>query len=121
MRALAEARGGDRRSGEDRARGTRYDDVSLSELQTCVVNESRGRVVDGNGFISAAKLRQAVTNLGEKLTDEEVDEIIREVDVEDTKEERRMHPGETERVAQEGEVRGRGRGERRWTDAGARH
>ena len=62
-----------------------------------------GEVVDGNGFISAAKLRQVVTNLGEKLTDEEVDEIIREVDVEVTKEERRMHPGETERVAQEGE------------------
>ena len=68
-----------------------------------MVNESREEVVDGNGFISAAKLRQVVTNLGEKLTDEEVDEIIREVDVEVTKEERRMHPGETERVAQEGE------------------
>ena len=62
-----------------------------------------GEVVDGNGFISAAKLRQVVTNIGEKLTDEEVDEIIREVDVEVTKEERRMYPGETERVAQEGE------------------
>ena len=53
--------------------------------------------------VSAAKLRQVVTNVGEKLTDEEVDEIIREVDVEVTKEERRMYPGETERVAQEGE------------------
>ena len=27
---------------------------------------------DGNGFISAAELRHVMTNLGEKLTDEEV-------------------------------------------------
>ena len=33
---------------------------------------------DGNGFISAAELRHIMTNLGEKLTDEEVDEMIRE-------------------------------------------
>ena len=32
---------------------------------------------DGNGFISAAELRHVMTNLGEKLTDEEVDEMIR--------------------------------------------
>jgi len=36
---------------------------------------------DGNGFISAAELRHLMTNLGEKLTDEEVDEMIREADV----------------------------------------
>ena len=30
---------------------------------------------DGNGFISAAELRHVMTNLGEKLTDEEVDEV----------------------------------------------
>jgi calmodulin len=30
---------------------------------------------DGNGFISAAELRHVMTNLGEKLTDEEVDEM----------------------------------------------
>ena len=35
---------------------------------------------DGNGFISAAELRHIMTNLGEKLTDEEVDEMIREAD-----------------------------------------
>lgn len=34
---------------------------------------------DGNGFISAAELRHVMTNLGEKLTDDEVDEMIREV------------------------------------------
>lgn len=33
---------------------------------------------DGNGFISAAELRHVMTNLGEKLTDDEVDEMIRE-------------------------------------------
>merc|ERR1711933_625937 len=36
---------------------------------------------DGNGFISAAEVRHVMTNLGEKLTDEEVDEMIREADV----------------------------------------
>ena len=36
---------------------------------------------DGNGFISAAESRKVLTNLGEKLTDEEVDEMIREADV----------------------------------------
>ncbi|CAN6829300.1 unnamed protein product [Brassica oleracea var. botrytis] len=36
---------------------------------------------DQNGFISAAELRHVMTNLGEKLTDEEVDEMIKEADV----------------------------------------
>ena len=36
---------------------------------------------DGNDFISAADLRHVMTNLGEKLTDEELDETIREADV----------------------------------------
>lgn len=36
---------------------------------------------DGNGFISAAELRHVMTNLGEKLSDEEVDEMVREADI----------------------------------------
>ena len=36
---------------------------------------------DGNGYISAAELRHVMTNLGEKLTDEEVDEMIKEADI----------------------------------------
>ena len=36
---------------------------------------------DGNGFISVAELRHAMTNLGEKLTDEEVDDMMREADI----------------------------------------
>merc|ERR1719330_1512240 len=36
---------------------------------------------DGNGFISVAELRHVMSNLGEKLTDEEMDEITREADV----------------------------------------
>eukprot|EP00475_Leptophrys_vorax_P020849 TRINITY_DN285_c0_g1_i2.p1 TRINITY_DN285_c0_g1~~TRINITY_DN285_c0_g1_i2.p1 ORF type:complete len:151 (-),score=58.84 TRINITY_DN285_c0_g1_i2:47-499(-) len=36
---------------------------------------------DGNGYISAAELRHVMTNLGEKLTDEEVDEMIQEADI----------------------------------------
>lgn len=35
---------------------------------------------DGNGFISSAELRHGITNLGEKLTEEEIDEMIREAD-----------------------------------------
>ncbi|XP_069114950.1 calmodulin-like [Argopecten irradians] len=33
---------------------------------------------DGQGLISSAELRHVMTNLGEKLTDEEVDEMMRE-------------------------------------------
>ena len=36
---------------------------------------------EGNGFIRAAELRQIMTSLGEKLSDEEVDEIINEADL----------------------------------------
>jgi len=36
---------------------------------------------DGNGYISAAELRHVMTSLGEKLTDDEVDEMIREADL----------------------------------------
>ena len=36
---------------------------------------------DGNGFLSTAELRHVMMNLGEKLIDEEVDEMIREADV----------------------------------------
>ena len=35
---------------------------------------------DGNGYISAAELRHVMTNLGEKLTDDEVDEMMKEAD-----------------------------------------
>ncbi|XP_057630514.1 calmodulin-A-like [Chionomys nivalis] len=36
---------------------------------------------DGNGYVSAAELRHGVTNLGEKLTDAEVDDMIGEADI----------------------------------------
>lgn len=35
---------------------------------------------DGNGFISAAELKLVMTNLGEKMTDEEVQEMLKEAD-----------------------------------------
>ena len=38
---------------------------------------------DGNGFISADELRHVINNFGEKLTDEEVDEYIRDADIDD--------------------------------------
>ncbi|KAF9506047.1 hypothetical protein BS47DRAFT_1353370 [Hydnum rufescens UP504] len=36
---------------------------------------------DGNGFISSAELRHVMNSLGEKLTEQEVDEMMREADV----------------------------------------
>ena len=36
---------------------------------------------DQNGFINHTELRSVMTNLGEKLTTTEVDEMIREVDL----------------------------------------
>ena len=36
---------------------------------------------DGDGFINAAELRTSMMNLGEKLMDAEVDEMINEADI----------------------------------------
>ncbi|XLU30997.1 hypothetical protein S245_067063, partial [Arachis hypogaea] len=36
---------------------------------------------DQNGFISASELRHVMINLGEKLTDEEVEQMIKEADL----------------------------------------
>lgn len=36
---------------------------------------------DGNGFISKAELSHVMTNLGERLTVKEVDNMIREADI----------------------------------------
>jgi len=36
---------------------------------------------DGSGVISAAELRHVMTSMGEKLSDREIDELLREVDV----------------------------------------
>ena len=40
---------------------------------------------DGNGYISAAELRQAFINLGEMLYEWEVEEMIREADIDGDK------------------------------------
>ena len=36
---------------------------------------------DGNGFISTAELRHVMVNLGERLCDEEVEEMVKEADM----------------------------------------
>ena len=36
---------------------------------------------EGHGYVSAAELRHVMMTLGEKLSEEEADEMIREVDV----------------------------------------
>jgi len=35
---------------------------------------------DGNGYISPAELRQVMASLGEKLSDQEIDQMVREAD-----------------------------------------
>lgn len=55
--------------------------VDNKKLEECVTVSVMRLVQDGNGYISAAELRHVMTNLGEKLTDEEVDEMIREADI----------------------------------------
>jgi len=37
---------------------------------------------EGNSFVSAAEIRHVMTNLGEKLTDAEIDEMFQAVDIE---------------------------------------
>ena len=36
---------------------------------------------DSSGFISTAEFKHVMTNLGEKLTDDEIEEMMREADV----------------------------------------
>jgi len=36
---------------------------------------------DGSGKISAAELKQVMRSIGERLTDDDIDEIIRELDM----------------------------------------
>lgn len=55
--------------------------LSLGTRAETFLQLACGCLQDGNGYISAAELRHVMTNLGEKLTDEEVDEMIREADI----------------------------------------
>lgn len=36
--------------------------------------------INGNGFVSAAEIKQAMVRLGESVNDEDVDDMIREAD-----------------------------------------
>ncbi|XP_044472049.1 calmodulin-like protein 12 isoform X1 [Mangifera indica] len=59
--------------------------INLKRLDTDTEEEMKAAFKvfdkDQNGFISAAELRLFMTNLGEKMTDEEVKELIQEADV----------------------------------------
>ncbi|XP_065889841.1 calmodulin-like isoform X2 [Dysidea avara] len=55
---------------------------SSANVQEDIVDAFRVFDKDANGFISAAELRHVMMNLGDqKLTEEEVEEMIREADV----------------------------------------
>jgi len=51
------------------------------ESQQSILEAFRIFDKDGHGYVSAAELRHVLTNLGEKLHDEDVDELIREAEV----------------------------------------
>ena len=55
--------------------------LELEEKENEVVEAFRVFDREGNGFINAAEIRRVMTNLGDKLNDEEVDEMIREADL----------------------------------------
>ncbi len=52
-----------------------------SETDEEVINAFRVFDKDGTGVVAANELRHIMTTLGDKLTDEEVDEMIREADI----------------------------------------
>ena len=53
----------------------------MHQSEFCNIHLNCYFIQDGNGFISAAELRHVIANFGEKLTDEEVDQMIREADI----------------------------------------
>jgi len=58
--------------------------VLASSLTHCPEEFIRGFQVfdkEGNGFIGAGELRYVLTQLGEKMTDEEVDELLKGVQI----------------------------------------
>ena len=65
------------------------DDDSSHKLSACFVFRDPVDVrqafkmfdKDGNGTVSASELRRVMMNLGEKLSEEEVDEMMREADI----------------------------------------
>jgi len=61
-----------------------FDKVSFSDGDFCMSQRvPKTLQKDNNGYISASELRQVMINLGEKLTDEEINEMIREADNDD--------------------------------------
>ena len=55
--------------------------ITLNDTEEEIRDAFRIFDKDGNGLISAHELRQIMMNLGEKLTDEELDEMMREADL----------------------------------------
>ena len=51
-----------------------------SDAEEEIINSFKVFDTEGNGLIRSSELRNIMTTLGDKLTDEEVDEMIREAD-----------------------------------------
>ena len=52
-----------------------------TDIEEEVINAFKVFDKDGSGLIASNELRQVMTSLGDRLTDEEADEMIREADV----------------------------------------
>jgi calmodulin len=55
--------------------------VRESEAEEELVEAFKVFDKDQNGLISSAEMSEALTNLGEKLTDEELEQMMREADI----------------------------------------
>lgn len=53
----------------------RFDDSNITQLSNSVFDKNK------DGLISSSELRHVMTNMGERLSEEEVDDMIKEADL----------------------------------------
>ena len=74
-------------AGDGKIELTEFLDMMGAKQQSMKALEEEVRIafeffdLDGNGYISMTELRQVAVELGEELTEAEIDEMIREADV----------------------------------------
>lgn len=73
--------------GDGKIELTEFLDIMGAKQQSVKALEEEVRIafeffdLDGNGYISMTELKQVASELGEELTESEIDEMIREADV----------------------------------------
>lgn len=74
------------RNGDGKIELTEFLDIMGAKQQSIKALEEEVRIafeffdLDGNGYISMSELKQVASELGEELTEAEIDEMIREAD-----------------------------------------